>query len=109
RVRHAEDPAEVRVHRRLGDLGGEGRPRLAERFLQRVDDERGRNGLGHPVFPGGGGISDSRHRPLAASAGRPGWLGVAVAYLETPQTRAYPAAQWFQPLTFSRHAAISGT
>src|SRR5262249_12718026 len=108
-VRHAEDPAEVRVHRRLGDLGGEGRPRLAERVLQRVDDERGRNGLGHPVFPGGGGVFRSRRRPLAAGARRPGWLGVAVAYLETPQTRAYPAAQWFQPLTLSRHPTTCGT
>ena len=53
RVGDAEDPAEVIVDRRLRDLGGQGGSGLAERVLQRVDDERCGNRLGHTCPPWG--------------------------------------------------------
>src|SRR5439155_8614350 len=46
RVRHADDPAEVLVTRAHA-FRGEGGARVAERVLERVDDERRGNRLGH--------------------------------------------------------------
>jgi hypothetical protein len=54
RIGHAENPAEVAVKRRLGDLLGVGGPRLAEEVLQRIDHERGGNGFGHRASWDGG-------------------------------------------------------
>ncbi len=47
RVRHAQDPAEVVVERRLRDLLGVGGPGVAKEIFEGVDDERRGNGFGH--------------------------------------------------------------
>src|SRR5262250_3900610 len=56
RVGHAQNPAEMLVARAHA-LGGERGARLAERVLERVDDERRGNRLGHR------GLRD-RSRPI---------------------------------------------